>query len=420
MSQRSKFIYGIFVYLVALTFLLFEMAIQVTPSLLTDTLMKELEVGAGAIGLISAFYFYSYMLMQVPVGLLFDRYNAQIILPISIFLCSLGVYIFGTSANIALIGLARFIMGAGSAFAFVGVLVVVKRWFHPRQFAFFAGIAQLAAAFGALSGVLFLSKVLDSMNWHKMMHLISIIGFVLTIISALIVRDNPDSNRHIPLLHDIRQELKVVLKSAQTWFLALFGFCSWAPVGVLGALWGVPFIELRYNVSTVEAAFAISFLWVGLGITSPTIGLLSDKIHKRKPFIIFCPLIGVIASIALIYFNFLTYWASVVLLLLIGVASAGQILSFAMVKEKNQPLIRSTAVSINNMTLVGGIALLQPLVGVLLHLFWDRAVDSQGIPIYSITDYEVSLSVIPACFFIAFIVALFFTKETYCNKSIDL
>lgn len=78
---RDQKILGIFIYTLAALFLLYEMGLQVSPSIMTRNLMYEFKVGAASLGVMASFYFYSYTLMQIPVGLLFDRFNAGDSLP---------------------------------------------------------------------------------------------------------------------------------------------------------------------------------------------------------------------------------------------------------------------------------------------------------------------------------------------------
>jgi len=270
--MRFKNLLGILIYTLAALFLLYEMALQVSPSVMTSHLMEDFKINAMVLGIMVSFYFYSYTIMQIPVGILFDRFSARILIASAVFICSIGAFFFGGTHHITYAAMGRFLMGIGSAFAFVGVLVVAARWFPGRYFAFLVGVAQLLAAVGALSGELPLAALLETFSWRVVVMILGGVGMVLTILCLVVVRDNPEKNRHIPYSHHLMSELKEIVKSAQTWWIALYAFCGWGPVAVFAALWGMPYLRVRYDIPVTKAALAMAMVWVGLGITSPILG----------------------------------------------------------------------------------------------------------------------------------------------------
>ncbi|MCP5504616.1 MAG: MFS transporter [Chlamydiales bacterium] len=417
--NQSQRILGIFIYILAALFLLYEMGLQVSPSIMTRDLMYEFKVGAAALGVMSAFYFYSYTLMQIPVGLLFDRFNARGLITGAVLLCSIGTFFFAFTHHIVWAAFGRFLMGIGSAFAFVGVLILAARWFEAKYFAFLVGTGQFLAALGALGGELPLSAMLEHWRWRVVMIFLGSIGIVLALLCFMIIRDNPYQERHIPKRHDLFRELKEIVKSAQTWWIGLYSFCGWGPVAVFAALWGVPYLRVRFQVPTTHAALAMALLWIGLGLTSPLIGWLSNKIGKRCPAMIACSAIGLTCSLILFYVPNITFAHAFILLFGFGIAASGQILSFALIKDNNRPSTTGTAIGLNNMAVVAGGAFFQPMVGFLLQIFWNGAKDDWGVPLYSIENYHLGFTIVPICFFIGLISSSFFIKETYCRPKYD-
>jgi len=416
---RDQKILAVFIYVLAALFLLYEMALQVSPSVMTRDLMYDFKVGAASLGIMSSFYFYSYTLMQIPVGLLFDRFNARTLISSAVLICTIGTFFFAFTHDIVWASFGRFLMGIGSSFAFVGTLVVAARWFPARYFAFLVGTAQFLAAVGALSGELPLAAMLEYWRWQTVMIMLGSVGVFLTLLCFMIIRDNPFQARHIPKRHHLIQELKEIMKSAQTWWIALYSFCGWGPIAVFAALWGVPYLRVRFQIPTTYAALAMALLWIGMGLASPILGWLSDKIGRRRVLLRFCSFIGLLSSLILFYVPGVTFEISFILLFGIGVAASGQILSFALVKDNNRSTTTGTAIGLNNMAVVAGGAIFQPFVGILLHRFWDGAKDSWGVPVYSIGNYHISLIIVPLCFLLGLVCSAFFIKETYCRPKYD-
>ena len=400
-------------YTLAVLFLAFEMGLQVSPSVMTDYLIRDFHISAAILGLMASTYFWSYAAMQIPAGMFFDLISPKYLVSGSIGILSLGALFFGVTESVGMAALGRFLMGIGSAFAFISVLVIARQWYNPKAFAFLTGVAQMLAALGAMGGELPLAYFVNHYGWRDVIFFLAMFGFVLTVLTFIFVERNaempaPPKKQH--LLEDMRE----IFRSGQTWWIAVYGFCGWGPIAVFASMWGVPFLMEKYSIPNTQAAFAIGSVWVGLAITAPLIGYLSDYIQNRTRITSLSALLGFIASMLLLFLD-VPYVLLFPLLFAMGVASAGQILSFALVADTNKPAVTGTAIGFNNMAVVLGGAILQPLTGFILNYFWDGSMEN-GIPFYGIFNYELALLVVPICYAYAYIASAFFINETNCQN----
>lgn len=407
---------AIFAYILAAGFLCYEMALQVSPSVMTHDLMRDLSIDARGLGFIASVYFYPYTAMQIPVGLLFDRFSARWLITFAIFICAAGAILFGMSETLAFAALGRAFMGVGSAFAFISVLVVAARYFPARYFAMLVGIAQCLAALGAMMGEWPFALAVEHASWRHVITTIGQVGFLLMIVSWLIIRDKAPKPAAVNEgeSYSVQKSLSLIATKLQTWWVALYAFASWAPITVFPATWGVAYIMKRYGVSNSKAAGAVSMIWIGLAVASPIIGWLSDKIARRNILMQACGFIGLVSSLAILYIPHVSFFYLDVLLFAFGVATAGQIISFAVVKDNNRPQVTATAIGFNNMAVVAGGAIFPFLVGSLLKANWQGAM-LHNTPVYSVDNYKLSLIVVPICFFITLFASLFLIKETNCK-----
>ena len=421
MNKHNKLhhLIAICIYSLSTIFLIYEMALQVSPSIMTKELMASFKIEAKTLGIMASFYFYSYTLMQIPVGLLYDRLGPRLLISLAAFICGLGAFLFGLTTNVYMASLGRFFMGIGSAFAFVGVLVIAHRYFSAYYFALLVGIAQLLAALGAMGGEFPLSALVNHFGWRPVMIFSGFIGGMIALLSALVIRNHPRHKKTFkpPSSHLIRDFKEIFCKS-QTYWIALYAFSGWGPIVIFAALWGVPYLMEKYAISNTRAAFGVAMIWLGLAITSPFIGWLSSRIGKRRPLLIYCSLIGVLSSIGIIYLPKIPFWANSIFLFMMGCAAAGQILTFALVKDNNPHFVLGTAIGVNNMAVVIGGAFLQPIVGYVLHALWSGKMEG-NIPIYSVANYSVGFMLVPTCFLIGLGVSLFLIRETYCHAIVD-
>lgn len=408
------------IYTLAAAFLCYEMALQVSPSIMTEHLMRDLHIDAAGLGLMAGFYFYSYTAMQIPAGLLFDRFSARLLITTATVICAFGALFFGITHAVQWASLGRFMMGVGSAFAFIGVLVVAANWYESKYFALLVGIAQLLAALGAMSGEVPLAAAVDAFGWREVIVVLALFGLLLSLLIALTIQDHPRNEEHKEAaLHDlgVKKSLSIVTGNRQTWWVALYAFSNWAPITAFASLWGVPYLMALYKVSSTVAATAVAMIWIGLAIASPILGWLSDRIGRRVILLSFTAGIGIVCSFIALWVS-VPFWLMFVLLFGFGIATGGQILSFAVVKDFNRPEVTGTAIGFNNMAVVAGGALFQPFVGWMLSHFWDGKLVN-GIPVYSALDYQYALLVVPVCFMLGLIVSTVFIKETYCKQQFD-
>ncbi len=394
-------------YCIVSFFLFFEMAIQVSPSVMSSQLMHDFNIGTLGLGIMSGLYFYSYSAMQIPSGLLFDRFNPRIIITISILFCVAGTLLLSVASNVYVGGVARLLMGCGSAFAFVSVLVVTSDLFQPKYFATMTGITQMLAAFGAMAGQMPISAMTSYMGWRHTLLSLSVVGLILAIgvwnLLKYKKRDNSSFNKSHQM--NIKENLRKIISQSQTWYIALYACLLWVPMSTFASLWGVPFLVSAHHINQTLAAFLCSLMWLGLALASPLLGVLSSALNNRVLLLSLSAIVGGVAFGLVLEFNF----SSLVIGLLLffsGAACAGQALSFTVVKENNPSSVTATAIAFNNMAVVISGAIFQPLIGKLIES--GQVSTSEHYNVYS---FHNGLYIVLFSYVIAFLIAFFCIKE---------
>jgi MFS family permease len=410
-SKRSAY----YIFFLAASFYLYEFILQVAPSVMQVPMMKTFHVSAEGFGVISAFYFYAYAPMQLPAGLLFDRYGPRKLMTFALLLCALGSFFFASTDSVVTASAGRFLIGIGSAFSFIGVLVLVSRWFPLQHFAILAGIAQSMSSVGAMFGEVPLARLISQVGWRNASFILAAVGFLLAFLLWCFIRDYPHQTTQ-PLpnrpFRDEWQRLLEVCRCSYTWLIGAYAFCIWTPIAVFAALWGVPYLQAKYQVGVVMASGLCSMIWLGIGIGSPLLGWVSDRFYSRRLALTISALLGLISTIILLYIpNVSITWMYGVLFML-GLGAGGQTVSFAVVKDNNPAHLVGTASGFNNLSVLLGGALFQPLVGVMLHRSdaWHLV---QDVHVYSMSSYQIALLIMPCCYLLSLILSLYCIKESY-------
>lgn len=394
-------------------FLVYEFTLQVSPSVMTQGLMSSFHINALTLGSAMAMYYYAYTPMQLFSGLSFDHFGARKTLTVAICACAIGTVFLAASHNIYFAGLGRFLTGLGSSCAFVGVLFLGERWFHPRHFYLVAGITELLGCLGAVSGQIPVSHAVDYFGWRNTLYALAIFGFVLGVFVWFIIRERQPRKDylHLPEQLSILQGLKHVLKTPQSWAVGLYAFCVFAPITTFAALWGVPFLAVKYQISTPLAGSMCAMIWLGMGIGSPIAGWFSEKLFSRRKPLGFCALLGLIVVLITVYVPNVPLSLMFVLLFLFGVATSGQSLSFNLINDKMPSKVIGTAMGFNNMLIVMSGAIFQPLVGSILSNLWNGHMQN-GAPVYSLQNYQYAFILLPIFYLLGYLINKFWIKET--------
>lgn len=405
------------IFFLAASFYLYEFILQVAPSVMAAPMMQTFHVSAEGFGVISAFYFYAYAPMQLPAGLLFDRYGPRKLMTFALILCAIGSFFFASTESVITASMGRFLIGIGSAFSFIGVLVLVSRWFPPQYFAILAGIAQLMSSVGAMFGEVPLAALIEQVGWREASFILAGVGFLLALLLWFLIRDYPHQPTQSLPTRNFKEEwhrLGEVCSRSYTWLTGAYAFSIWTPIAVFAALWGVPYLQEKYQISVVVASGLCSMIWLGIGIGSPLLGWVSDRFTSRRLALITSSIFGLTATLILLYMpNVPLGWMYGVLFLL-GFGAGGQTVSFAVVKDNNPAHLVGTASGFNNLSVLVGGAIFQPLVGVMLHNSGGSLVN--GVHVYAISSYQTALLVMPSCYLASLILAMWFIKESYPGR----
>jgi len=404
------------VWSLAVSFLFYEYYLRVFPSVMVTELMRDFTVGAGMLGTLSSMYFYAYAPMQIPVGLLMDRYGARRLLTLASLVCGLGGLLFAAAQVLSAAELGRILMGLGSAFGFVGMTYVCSHWFEARRLALLVGVGNSIGMCGAIVGEGPLSIAVSAFGWRGSVTVLSLFAFVLAAAIFLVVRTEPRSiTEKMAVVDESRDfvgNLKQVAAKWRSWANALAALFFFMTTAAFASLWGVPFLVQAYGYDGEVASFATSMIFVGWVVGGPVIGFWSDRLGRRLPFLVLTSFLAGLAMLAVIYATGLPPVGIYALLFTVGVLSSAQLLNFCRAIEINPHYCKGTAIAFTNFFVAVGAALMQPLVGYLLEWHWHGTI-VDGVPTYTTSDYQFALLVFPASFGVGLLLNLVSGKEEH-------
>ncbi len=413
-SSSARSLYPWLVWGVAAAFFFYKYVLQVFPSVINADLMRAFNISGAGLGNLAAYYFYAYLLMQIPVGILLDRYSPKYITLCAVLICALSCLGFAYSNTLFNASFNRFLMGFGSAFAAVSCFKLISVWFPPKRFAMLAGLSMTAAMLGAVGGEAPLAYLVSLHGWRETIAYCAIPGFILALIFAFIVKDKKAVNNSSINSSPLSQQFKKIFKNKQTWLLSLYSGVTFAPVSVFGGLWGVSFLHQAYGLSSTMAASTLSLIFIGFAIGCPLSGWFSDYLGRRRIIMAWGTIVALISISLILYLPQASASLLSVLLFLFGLGASCFFLCFSMIREINPLYLAATVLGFMNTFDALCEALIEPLIGRFLDLSWNGQMDS-GARLFNLNDYHNALSILPILFMLGLLL-LPFIKETFCQQ----
>lgn len=399
---------GTLVCAIGALFYCYEFILRIIPGALQTELSQALgHISASTFGQLSALYYFAYSPMQLPVGMLMDRFGPRRLLSFACLCCTFGSMLFAYSKVLWIVGLGRFLVGFGSSFAFVGVLSLALHWLPQRYFSMVAGLITTLGMFGIMFGEMKITSLVVTTGLPFVLALSVFAGILLLILILIFVRDGDEYHLKNQSLPEFFKEVVQVLLSLKVWLIGIIGAALYTSLSVFGELWGKTYLEQAHHLSKVEAAAGISILFLGWAVGAPVAGYLSDLTKKRTLPLVIGALGSLICISLILYMPSLSKNTLKMLLFFYGVFSGTELIVFIMAKEHSGAKLSGTVFAVTNMIITLGGVIFQPLVGKLLDTFKTPNIDAH---IYSIQDYQKALSILPISLVFVFIIG-FFLRE---------
>jgi MFS family permease len=241
-----------------------------------------------------------YAALQVPVGLLLDRFGARRMVAAGALTMAGGQLLLAVTTGLPLAVLARVLVGAGDAFTFISVLSVVTAWFPTRRVPLMTQLTGLIGQLGQVLSAIPLAAVLHQSGWTAAFVSTAALGVVVAVAVLAVVRDRPPNAPPAPRAASPRE---VLAGLRQSWSEPGTRLGLWTHMGtqfsgtVFALLWGVPYLVAGQGLSTGEASALLTLL-VGAGLLAgPLFGEFTARHPLRRSWLV----LAVLAATAAVW-----------------------------------------------------------------------------------------------------------------------
>lgn len=363
----------------------------------------ELNLNAANLSLLASTFIWANTLFLIPAGILLDNYSVKSVILITLFFCLLGELFILSGSNLSLIFLGRFLTGIGNAFCFVACIILISRWFTKDKKALLVGCIVTMAFIGGLIAHTPFAFIITIVGWRTALWINLGLGILIFLWLSYYLEDSSEivAKKSEINAKEILNKFYSVLKNQQIYLAGSYTALLNLPVLVLGALWGVSYLEITYGISRIEASFVVSGLYFGSIVACPLLGWLSDKQGKRKPIMWFGVIGSLITLIVMMFLHINNIYALFSLFTILGVCTSAQVLSYPLIAETNDPTKVGEATAVASLIIMGSGACAQILFAFLV----DCAKNDKNIA-YTAHDFQYAVWLFPVAIVIAGILLL--------------
>ena len=247
-------------------------------AVISPELSAALSVSASSLGLVTSAYFIAFAAMQLPAGMLLDRYGPRRVEPILLALAACGALAFAASERLSELVLARALIGAGVSVCLMAPLKAIATWYPAERQASLSGWMMVAAGIGALLSTAPLAAALSIVSWRTIFVVLSAATFAAALAIVLIVPDTPAQTQPRSLGEQWAGVTRV-FRSARFWWIAPLGATSAGSFMAIQGLWSVPWLMEVNGYSRAVAAehlllvgMMILIGYLGLGFFATSLG----------------------------------------------------------------------------------------------------------------------------------------------------
>lgn len=411
MTQEIKKL-GIFMWLLAVAFYLYQYILRVSPSVMTDEIMAAFKVDAHGFGSLSAIATFFYAVLQIPAGILSDLFGARRMILLSILLCTVGVALFGYTDHLYVAYLSRILIGSGSACAFLCVSKISSDWFPVEKKSLMFALTVTVGTCGALIGGAPLAAMNNHFGWRGSFYLLAAMGIAILVTNFFFLRDRNNKEHQDSSLnrHETWNAIKEVFKSQFCWMYAIVAVGIYLSISVFADLWGVSFLMMKYELTKNVAAQAVSMIYIGTCFGVITVAWLSSFFSDRRPIIGGSALL-IASLLSLIVFGEISsIWAIYAIMFAIGFFAGGEVLCFTCACEAMSIYVAATVTGFINFIVTLGAAIVQNQIGHVLNALWNGTIGENGLPLYTVQDYQGAMSLLVVSTLISFVLSFFLNK----------
>ncbi len=418
----KKKLYLVAIFLLPASFVLFQFIIQFSSGVIITDVMHSLSLNAIGASLLASSYYYIYVLMQTPAGVLVERFGPRLLLSLGAVICAAGGLCFMLASHLALAILGRVLMGAGMSCAFVSALFLYRNWFSTRIFAFLVSLLESLVLVFTVIGNITIAQLIHFAGWQQFVAYTVIIALGFAVLHFVVIRNTRERIGKLrPLTKkrpttNFKHDVKTLFTNRRAIFNGLYCGIMMSPQTVFVALWGIPFLVHVHHYSIIRATVACSIVFFGVAVSGPIIGAIYTRINHHRWYFSGSAIATALLMSAAIFLP-MNYFFLILTFFMIGFCSSTYLWNYVLIQRIVPNAAASTGIGFTNMLGMVVAPISQLLISLILSWLIAHPFP-HGHANFPITTYQEALAVLPILYLIAAVLGLTLRRPAKAKVSI--
>jgi len=382
-------------WFIATTFFAFQFILRLSLGILREDIIQKFNIDTVAFGTMAGYYYLGYAGMQIPFGIMLDKFNFRVVTAFAIMLTVIGTLTFVLADNWNLVLFGRFLIGAGSAVGFLSVAKVIKLFFEEKYHAFMIGFAFTFGLTGAVFGGTPMKLLFNQFGYYVTFVSLAVVGtliasMVLVVTDKKIERADSKTNAH-----PTYKQIINLLSNPMILLVGVAGGLMVGPLEGFADVWAMPFFQHVHNLSENNAIFITSLVFMGMCVGGPFLAYLAQKTDSNILVISMTGAMTVIVFLIIFFVHELSIPVLGGLMFYLGILCCYQVLVFAFVSDSVERSCAGIAIAIINCLNMSFGHFFHTIISTMVQKYWDGSMNLAGLPIYNYESYIYGLFVIP-------------------------
>jgi MFS family permease len=370
-------------WLVTAVYYFYQYTLRSAPAVMMPQLSEAFGLSAMGVASISGLFYYGYSPFSLVAGVALDRLGPRRVVPIGAAMVGIGALLFGSGSSEAA-SVGRLLQGAGGVFALVGAVYIATSTFPPSRAATLIGATQMFGMAGGSAGQFVVGPMIaGGLPWNTFWIAMGIGGLGISALLFFLLPDSKPAVRRPAWLKDAARAMGTVFRNPQSILCGVIAGLIFIPTTIFDMIWGVRYLQDARGYEYASAVMRSATVPLGWIIGCPLLGLLSDRLGRRKPVII-AGAVVLLACLAWILYGPADVFPPYVVGIVAGCASGVAMLPYTVIKEANPPELGGTATGVINFLNFTFSALLGPVFA------WILTSVSGGAARMSLEHYQTA------------------------------
>lgn len=396
-------------YIIALLYATLFSFLEIMPINSAEHFGQILQISQSEFVKLAAIFFIFYAILQVPNGLIFDKYGLKTILPLGILITAIGLIIYTFCTSSLTLVVSRSLSGIGCSMAYIAAAFIAVKYLPLNRLAIFIGLIEATMSIGGILASNVFHFVLLHIGWEKANLLIVGISIILFILSIIYSRRVEQKSEKLPTqtIGELFNNLRQLFQNKTLIAILIYSFSTWLIIMSFAGYWLKDYLIHVHKFSETISLNFVQLYWASFLIFSILFGGFA-KARYYKFMLITLSFISCVNFMIMAIPIVFDSWGIAIVVILGGLSTTGMIFAIATIPYIVKKEIAGTAVALNETFTVLGGYVGQVTFGIIHeHRLMYSFLEQHGINL----QYYTSLLMYPIAALIAFIAATVVVKS---------